>query len=157
MSYKVLIEMLMYGFISCSLGLAVLRIAESVIKSKPRDESNTDDKEYEHYDVKLIGKNTYTTVLKLVGGREIELVLKSDKELKKTQIFPLLAKLEAEDTIKSGIYDVDSTTFQIRESKLTSSDNIISLEKLRDINNESAISVKDTDIESSKSYSIHVN
>lgn len=111
----------------------------------------------EPYDVKLVGKNTYQTVLKLAGGRDIEIFLKSDKELKKTQVFPLLAKLEIEDDIKSGVYEVDSETFKIKESKLENTDNIINLERVRDINNENAISIKDTDIELNKSYSVHIN
>lgn len=112
----------------------------------------------EIYNIETTGHNTYLVNLTLYDGREFKLYLKSDKELKKTQVYALLAKLEAEKNIESGVFRLNSETFELTEvTEEETMNNIINLEKMRDVNNENATSVKDTDIEVTKSYSRYIN
>lgn len=121
-----------------------------------KDMKKTEDTN-ESYNIETTGHNTYSVSLILYDGREFKLYLRSDKELRRTQLYALLAKLEAEKNIKSGVFSLNSETFELTElAEQETRDNIINLEKMRDVNNENATSIKDTDIELN-SYSRYIN
>lgn len=143
------------------IGLAVLFLIELYVVisggiNTHKGMKKTEDTS-ESYNIETTGHNTYSVSLTLYDGGEFKLYLRSDKELKRTQLYALLAKLEAEKNIKSGVFSLNSETFELTEVvEQKTRDNIINLEKMRDVNNENATSVKDTDIELNR-YSRYIN
>lgn len=145
----------------CNIGALVLSSVFCYTCLFKKENKQKEDREkYKAYNISEFKHNIYKVTMVLKGGRDLELYIKSDRALKDKQLEVLMLKLEAEDKVKSGVYELDSKTYELnRVSSIEEAEvDILRLEKMYDVNNENAVSIKDTDIEVNerKGYSIHI-